>query len=168
MHSAEGSLSSRGVQVQKLHSPFPAPSSLPCALSRLIMSPWNSVASLSCNHSPRTPVDSVLPQTLGVKDLICFTESGKGCVQEPRKSNPYALQWRKLRPREADLRAQGHTAAGRQVDQGWSQALRLPCASSSARPPCIFPAAQWVLGLVSSITCPCKEFYFGEGQENVG
>lgn len=64
------------------------------------MSPWNLVASLSCNHSPRTPVDFVLPQTLGVKDLICFTESGKGCVQEPRKSNPYALQQSKLRPKE--------------------------------------------------------------------
>lgn len=52
------------------------------------MSPWNLVASLSCNHSPRTLVDFVLPQKLQVKDLICFTESGKGCVQESRKPNP--------------------------------------------------------------------------------
>lgn len=32
---------------QKLHSSSPAPTSLPGELSRLIMSPWNLVASLS-------------------------------------------------------------------------------------------------------------------------
>lgn len=56
-----------------------------------IMSPWNLVASLSCNHSPRSPADSVLPQRREVKDLICSTEFGKGLIQEPRKSSPSAL-----------------------------------------------------------------------------
>lgn len=44
------------------------------------------------------PVDFVLPQRPGVKDLICSTESGKGRVQDPRKFSPCALQRRKLRP----------------------------------------------------------------------
>lgn len=100
MHSAECSLSGRVVQGTLITFFVPCSLNLPCALSRLIMSAWNLVASLSYNHSTRTPVDFELPQILGVKDLICFTESVKGCVQEPRKSNPYALQQRKLRPRE--------------------------------------------------------------------
>lgn len=91
MHSAEHGLSGRGVQGTKITFFIPAPSSLPCVLSRLIMSPWNLVASLSCNHSPRSPADSVLPQRREVKDLICSTEFGKGLIQEPRKSSPSAL-----------------------------------------------------------------------------
>lgn len=91
MYSAKHSLLGRGVQGTEITFFILAPSSLPLPLSRLIMSPWNLVRHFPCNHSLRTPVDFVLPQTPGVKDLICFTKSGKGHVQEPRKSSPYAL-----------------------------------------------------------------------------
>lgn len=92
MYSAKHGLSGMSVQGTDITFFILALSSLPLPLSRLIMSPWNLVRHFPCNHSLGTPVDFVLPQRPGVKDLICVTESGKGHVQEPRKSSPHALQ----------------------------------------------------------------------------
>lgn len=57
-----------------------------------------------CNHSPTTPIDFVLPQRPRIKDLICFTESSKDPVQEPKKSGFYFLPGTKLRPKEEPLK----------------------------------------------------------------
>lgn len=74
-------------------------------LSRLIMSPWNLVSSFSLRPQPqkscrlRTPPEA---WGQGSRTLICSGESGQGHDQKPRKwrEPPYALQRRKLRPRE--------------------------------------------------------------------
>lgn len=59
-------------------------------------------------------MDFVLPQRLEVKDLICFTESGKVVFRESRKPNPMLCRG-------------GTEAQGGDWHQVRKEPLRMPC-----------------------------------------